>query len=103
MAGFIDFPVGEGNLYQHSLSCDYTITVDHDKVVNITFTQFNLESGTSRGCGFDWLAIRDGDTRAPEMGRYCGQELPGDNGTIITTRNIATLEFRSGHSFLHPL
>ena len=63
--------------------------------MKLTFTQFRLEDGTSRGCGFDWLAIRDGDTRAPEMGRYCGHDLPGDNGTIITTRNIATLEFRS--------
>ena len=65
------------------------------KVVKLTFTQFRLEDGTSRGCGFDWLAVRDGDTRATEMGRFCGHDLPGDNGTIITTRNIATLEFRS--------
>ena len=110
-AGFIDFPPGEGTEYGHSLACDYTIRVAEGKVVTnifmitlitdlcpqvvrLTFTQFRLEAGGARGCGFDWLAIRDGDTRAPEMGRYCGQDLPGDNGTILTTRNIATLEFR---------
>lgn len=64
-------------------------------MVKLTFTQFRLEDGTSRGCGFDWLAVRDGDSQGTEMGRYCGHDLPGDNGTIITTRNIATLEFRS--------
>ena len=62
--------------------------------MRLTFTQFRLE-GRPGDCEWDWLTIRDGDTEAPEMGRYCGQDLPGDNGTIVTTRNIATLEFRS--------
>ena len=42
-AGFIDFPVGDGTEYGHSLSCDYTITVEQGMVVSLAFTQFNLE------------------------------------------------------------
>ena len=99
MAGFIDFPVGEGNLYQHSLSCDYTITVDQDKVVNITFTQFNLEGRPGSRCGFDWLAVYDGpSSRDTLLGRFCGDSLPGNNGSIISTRNVLFMEFRSDHS-----
>ena len=60
-AGFIDFPVGDGTMYDHSLSCDYTISVEPGKVVNITFTQFNLEGGAG-DCSFDWLTVFDGPT-----------------------------------------
>ena len=99
-AGTIDFPPGEGTEYGHSLACDYTIRVAEGQVVRLTFSQFRLEQGGGRGCGFDWLAVRDGDSGAAEVGRYCGHELPGDNGTILTTRNVATLEFRSHHYFV---
>ena len=96
-AGFIDFPVGSGTLYQHSISCDYTIHVEEGKVVKITFSEFNLEGG--RLCNYDWLSLYDGSSaRGALIGQFCGDSLPGDNGTVITTRNNLYMEFRSDHS-----
>ena len=99
VAGFIDFPVGDGSVYDHSLSCDYTITVEEDKVVNMTFSQFQLEGRADSRCDYDWLAVYDGPTvRDALLGRFCGDSLPGNNGTIISTRNVLFMEFRSDHS-----
>ena len=68
------------------------LTVDN-QVVSLTFTQFHLEEDA--GCGYDWLAVYDGPSaRAAQLGRYCGTQLPGDNGTLVATRNIVTMEFR---------
>ena len=39
-AGFIDFPVGAGTFYSHSISCDYSIHVQPGMVVSLAFTQF---------------------------------------------------------------
>lgn len=57
--GFIDFPVGEGTVYEHSIACDYVIRVEPGMVVALTFTQFRLEGGGG-GCNYDWLRILDG-------------------------------------------
>ncbi len=38
------------------MDCVYLIRVPHNKVVNITFTQFNLEA--SSGCRFDWIQVQ---------------------------------------------
>ena len=55
-------------------------------MVSLTFTQFHLEEDA--GCGYDWLAVYDGPSaRAAQLGRYCGTQLPGDNGTLVATRN----------------
>ena len=43
-AGFIDFPVGTGTFYEHSVSCDYIIRVSPGMVVNLTFTEFRCHS-----------------------------------------------------------
>ena len=64
-------------------------------MVSLTFTQFHLEEDA--GCGYDWLAVYDGPSaRAAQLGRYCGTQLPGDNGTLVATRNVVTMEFRLG-------
>ena len=99
-AGFIDFPVGSGTNYDHSISCDYNIQVEEGKVINITFSEFRLEGG--RLCNYDWLSIYDGSSssgaQSSLIGRFCGRTLPGDNGTLISSRNSVFLEFRSDHS-----
>lgn len=41
--------------YQHNSRCAWLIKTDEDKVLNVTFTKFNLES--SRECRFDWLQV----------------------------------------------
>ena len=32
------------------------------------------------------------------IGKFCGNTLPGNNGTIISTRNTVSMQFRSDHS-----
>ena len=47
-AGFIDFPVGAGTVYSHSISCDYSIHVQPGMVVSLVFTQFRWIAGRGR-------------------------------------------------------
>jgi CUB domain len=48
---------------------------------------------------FDWLAVHDGpDPGSNLIGKFCGSRLPGENGTILSTRNSVLLAFRSDHS-----
>ena len=48
---------------------------------------------------FDWLSIYDGpDAGSSLIGKFCGDRLPGENGTILSTRNSVLLAFRSDHS-----
>ena len=47
-AGFIDFPVGAGTFYSHSISCDYSIHVQPGMVVSLEFTQFRWTGGGVR-------------------------------------------------------
>ena len=56
--GLIDFPHGEGTVYDHDLTCIYTISVEPGKVVALNFLQFNLEP--SPYCSYDWLAVSFG-------------------------------------------
>eukprot|EP00094_Tigriopus_californicus_P007480 TCALIF_07202-PA protein Name:"Similar to CUBN Cubilin (Canis familiaris)" AED:0.20 eAED:0.21 QI:0/0.76/0.57/0.97/0.85/0.88/35/0/3998 len=106
--GAIDFPHGETTVYDHDMSCIYTITVSNTKVLNITFTQFNLEESTT--CSYDFLQvidlnpyqIRDGpDSTSQPLGKFCGSTLPGQNGTLITNQNAVHMWFRSDSSFAH--
>ena len=99
VAGFIDFPLGEASQYSHSLACDYTITVAQDKVVTLAFTQFNLEGEAGTNCDYDWLAVYDGpSSRDAPLGRFCGDSLPGNNGSLVSSRSVLYMEFRSDHS-----
>lgn len=103
------------------MSCIYTITVSESKVVNLTFTQFNLEESTT--CSYDFLQvtgaifewcwadsnqpnfipqIRDGpDSTSQQMGKFCGSTLPGQNGTLVSNQNAVYMWFKSDSSFAH--
>ena len=48
---------------------------------------------------YDWLSIYDGlDQSGHRIGQYCGNTLPGENGTIYSNSNQVFLSFRSDHS-----
>ena len=82
------------------MDCMYTITVEEGKVVALNFTQFALE--LSRPCIYDWLEISDGpDRNSHRIGRFCGTVPPGNNGSLITTRNAVHMWFRSDSSYAH--
>lgn len=52
--GTLKFP--STNNYPDNSRCAWLIKTDDDKVLNVTFTKFNLEF--SRECRFDWLQVR---------------------------------------------
>lgn len=68
--GTLKYPSSSYQLtYAHNARCAWLIKTDEDKVLNITFSKFNLEN--SRECRFDWLQIHDGRSSASYMiGRY---------------------------------
>lgn len=61
--GTLKYPLS--NAYPHNSRCAWLIKTDEDKVLNITFTKFELEG--SRECRFDWLQIHDGRSSASYM------------------------------------
>lgn len=94
--GHISDPLGHlryppNGTYNGNSRCAWVITTNRTKVLNITFTNFALE--TSSECQFDWLQIHDGPNSASHLiGRFCGTILPKN---IITTRNSVYMWFRS--------
>jgi len=55
-SGSITYPVQLNAVYSHNMDCAYIIHVNADKVVNMTFTQFNLEAASN--CQYDTLRVR---------------------------------------------
>ncbi|XP_015512725.2 cubilin [Neodiprion lecontei] len=97
-AGILQFP-SDGSQYPHRLSCAWVLKANENKVLNITFTAFGLESSTN--CQNDFLQIHDGRTAAEHfIGRYCGTNLPG-NGSIISSDRYVYLWFHSDTSKSH--
>ncbi|XP_035217484.1 cubilin-like, partial [Stegodyphus dumicola] len=89
--GTLEFPEN-GVHYNHMMDCAWVITVDDDKVVNITFEHFDLESGLN--CEFDFLQLNDGPNAASHViGRFCQEDL--QNRTFVSTHNQLYLWFRS--------
>ncbi|TGZ53188.1 Cubilin [Temnothorax longispinosus] len=97
--GTVQFPIG-GSTYQHGLSCAWVLKTDSSKVLNVTFTAFNIEQSTD--CKFDFLQIHDGENTGTQLiNRFCGHELPNGNGTIISSHNTLYLWFHSDNSISH--
>ncbi|XP_039305004.1 cubilin isoform X2 [Solenopsis invicta] len=97
--GTLQFPMG-GSTYQHGLSCAWVLITERSKVLNVTFTAFNLEQSTE--CKFDFLQIHDGRNAGSQMiNRFCGNTLPNGNGTIISSHNTLYLWFHSDNSVSH--
>ncbi|XP_046746260.1 cubilin-like [Diprion similis] len=94
-AGILQFP-SDGSKYPNGLSCAWVLGADENKVLNVTFTAFDLESSTD--CQTDYLQIHDGRTAGEHsIGRYCGVNLPR-NGTIISSDRYLYLWFHSDGS-----
>ncbi|XP_018577861.1 cubilin-like [Anoplophora glabripennis] len=92
-SGILSYPSGDYETYGHRLSCSWTIETNSTKILNITFSKFDIEEST--GCRSDWLQIHDGPTSASHpLGRFCGTNLPL-GGKILTTHNIIYFWFRS--------
>lgn len=57
--GTLKYPLSD--TYPHNSRCAWLIRTDENKVLNITFTKFNVE--VSRECRFDWLQVCEFDTK----------------------------------------
>ncbi|XP_071062991.1 LOW QUALITY PROTEIN: cubilin [Pseudochaenichthys georgianus] len=73
--GTVSSPALSMTNYLHNINCTYHIMVQADKVVDLKFNTFHLESSSS--CRYDYVAVYDGqDTLAPLLGQFCGAVLP---------------------------
>ncbi|KAH8322862.1 hypothetical protein KR059_009186 [Drosophila kikkawai] len=80
--------------YQADERCPFIIRTTHGHVLNLTFTQFELQE--SADCSADFLQIHDGYSLASRLiGRFCGSKMPLGTGQVITTQEQAFFWFRS--------
>ena len=87
-----------GKGYGDNLDCGVRIRGGKHSVVNLHFTQMNLEDGGgSFGCtcsegGCDYVEVFDGvDVHAPLLGHFTGTALPprlSSTGTSLTIRFV---------------
>lgn len=90
--GNIVYPL-TNTTYMHNAKCAWVIHTIPGKVINITFSKFNLEDQAE--CLNDFLQIHDGRSSVNLLvGRFCGNTLP-NGGNIISSNNYLYLWFRS--------
>ncbi|XP_059613843.1 cubilin homolog [Phlebotomus argentipes] len=94
--GVLKYPEDGSRTYNHNSRCAWLIRVNSTKILNVTFTKFELEN--SFECRYDWLQIHDGRSSAYHMiGRFCGNNIrPGH--WMTSTHNTLYLWFRSDSS-----
>lgn len=96
VTGTLEYPPGNSTSYGNNARCAWLLRTDEDKVLNVTFSKFNLED--SETCSFDFLQIHDGRTSASQLlGRFCGNKMPM-GGNFLSTRDSLYMFFRSDAS-----
>lgn len=61
--------------YTPNLSCTWTILVDDEIQVAVSFNEFELENTAE--CSADYVIVRDGISENSEiLGKYCGTDVP---------------------------
>ncbi|XP_045623432.1 cubilin [Procambarus clarkii] len=83
-------------LYDVHSDCEWTIRVDPLHVVELNFTDFDIEP--SANCTFDYLTVYDGEgEEAPQLMQHCGSTLP--NPTLVrSSTNVMTIRFKADGS-----
>lgn len=99
--GFIREPTGtikypfEGN-YHPRTRCIWFFYLNDRKVLNLTFTKFDLEADESGDCTKDFLQLHDGtNSQSQVLGRFCGKK---DIGTITTSDKVLYIFFSSNNN-----
>ncbi|KAK7065275.1 hypothetical protein SK128_012047 [Halocaridina rubra] len=81
-------------LYDVHSDCVWVISVDKQHVVELNFTDFDVEPHTN--CSYDYVSVYDGNTTsAPELLRHCGDTIPS---AIISTGNTVTIRLKADES-----
>lgn len=90
--GNIVYPLSN-TTYNHNARCAWVIHTVPGKVINVTFSKFNLEDHPD--CSNDFLQIHDGRSSVNLLvGRFCGNSYP-NGGNIVSSHNYLYLWFRS--------
>ncbi|CAM9531973.1 unnamed protein product [Lampetra fluviatilis] len=67
---------GDG-LYESDLDCRWTVSVEPNNLITLTFSAFELESAIQDTCHYDYVSVFDGESAlSPMVGRYCGAIVP---------------------------
>ncbi|XP_034122311.1 cubilin homolog [Drosophila guanche] len=94
--GQLHFPpnTADGD-YQPDERCPFIIRTPPGHVLNVTFTQFDLQK--SNDCSSDFLQLHDGPSLAYRLiGRFCGSQLA--NKSIVSTQEQVFFWFRSDNA-----
>jgi len=83
------------NNYPHNSVEDYHLRVEEGNVIEILFTDFDLEARSRSGSCYDWVRIEDADG-TELMAKTCAGEKPV--AAIRSRTNVAKIEFRSDRS-----
>ena len=102
-AGIITYPLSNDSNINNANICTWVIknSNSEDKVLNITFTKFNLGSRMATNCSFRRpnLELFDGPTlEHPRKGPFCGKSLPNRDGNFISSFNTVILRLQTGTS-----
>lgn len=77
--------------YAPNLSCTWTILVDDESQIALSFNEFELEN--SAQCSSDYVMIRDGISENSEIfGKYCGRD---EQVYLLSTGNDLSITFRT--------
>lgn len=80
--------------YANNMNCQWTITAQPGRQIELTFQAFNLE--TANSCQYDYLEVYDGSSSSAALiGRYCGASVPAP---ITSTGNTLFVLFRTDGS-----
>ncbi|CAB3228775.1 unnamed protein product [Arctia plantaginis] len=92
--GSIAYPLSNTTAtYNHDAQCAWVIHTAPEKVINVTFSKFNVEP--SLECNNDFLQIHDGRKSSSQLiGRFCGSTFP-KGGNIVSTHNNLYFWFHS--------
>ena len=77
--------------------CKWKLIAPAEKIVKLSFLQFNLAPGS---CIFEGLTIKDGDFNGV-LGDYCEENPPA--GSLISTKNSMIVEFIKRPNFISNL
>ncbi|XP_071942939.1 cubilin-like isoform X2 [Antedon mediterranea] len=77
---FTDIDVDNDGLYEDNLVCTWLISVDVNKLVQLSFgSSFDIESGLGGQCDYDYIEVRDGiSPYAPLVSKFCGLNAPSN-------------------------
>ncbi|XP_053373742.1 deleted in malignant brain tumors 1 protein-like isoform X2 [Mercenaria mercenaria] len=74
--GILQSP-GFPNYYTNDLRCNYTLVMDPQHVILLSFEPDNFDIESGRDCRYDWVAVYAGNnSNSLLLGKYCGDTAP---------------------------